>query len=132
MAAASPTRTRSRSSAIGIAPANAAPGRRSLVSTRLAPPEDAGRPPHQQHDHHQIDEEGADGRDVILAGNVADAEQHRGGKRTGNRTEAADRYDDQDVNEIGQGKRRIEPDQFYGQRAAEAGKPAAEGEGNCE
>ena len=69
---------------------------------------------------------------VIFAGDVADAEQHRGGERAGDRAEAADRHDDQHIDQIGQRERRIEPDQFDGERAAEAGKPAAEREGDGE
>src|SRR5579864_7027253 len=53
----------------------------------LAPPEQAERPPHQEDDHHQIDENGADSRYVIFAGNIADAEHHGGGERAGDRAE---------------------------------------------
>ena len=89
-------------------------------------------PPHQQAEHHQIDQERADRREIIFAGHVADAEQHGGGEGAADRAEAADRDHDQHVDEISERKRRIEADDVDGERAAEAGKPAAEREGDGE
>ena len=50
----------------------------------------------------------------------------------GNRAEPADRNDNQHINEIGQRERRIEPEHGDGERAAEAGKTAAERKGDRE
>src|SRR5215470_14958388 len=43
--------------------------------TSLPLPKQPGRPPHQQAHHHQVNQERAELRHVILAGDVADAEQ---------------------------------------------------------
>ena len=55
-----------------------------------------------------------------------------GGERAADRAKAADRDDDQHIDEIGQRERRIEADDVDGERAAEPGKPAAEREGDGE
>ena len=55
-----------------------------------------------------------------------------GGERAGDRAEAADRHNDQDVDQISQRERGIETDDLDGERAAQPGKPAAEREGDGE
>src|SRR5262249_61284643 len=99
---------------------------RTFKSTTLASPEQADRPPHQQRHHDEIDQERAKLGKIIFAGHVADSEQARGDERTADRAEPADGNHDQDVDEIGEGKCVIEPDDLDGERAAETGKPPAE------
>ena len=74
--------------------------------------------PHQQRDHDEIDEEGAELGKVILAGHVADAEESRGRERAADRAEPPDRHHDQDVDQVGEGKRRVEADHIDCERAA--------------
>src|SRR5262249_46026826 len=57
---------------------------------------------------------------------AADPERPRGDNEPADRAEPADGNHDQDVDEIGEGKCVIEPDDLDGERAAETGKPAAE------
>src|SRR5262249_56887581 len=68
----------------------------------------------------------------IFAGHVADSEQARGDERASDGAEPADGNHDQDVDEIGEGKCVIEPDDLDGERAAEAREPAAERKGDGE
>src|SRR6266536_5371546 len=84
-----------------------------LGGARLRPPsalsEQACRPPHQQRDHDQINEECAEPGHVVFAGEIADADQACGNERSTDRAEAADRDDDQHVDEIRERERWIEP-----------------------
>src|ERR1051325_8708931 len=78
--------------------------------------------PHEERDHHQVDKEGAEPWEVILAGGVGDAEDDRGDERAADRAEAANRHDDQHVDEDhAQGQRRLEADHLDGECAAERG-----------
>src|SRR5438105_6533744 len=63
----------------------------------LAFAKQARRAPHQDADHHQIDQECAEPRKVILPRHVADAEHRGGDERAADRAQAADRDDDQHV-----------------------------------
>jgi hypothetical protein len=53
------------------------------------------RPPDQHHDHDDVDDERAELRRVVFAGDVAEAEQQRGDERAGDARRAADGHDDQ-------------------------------------
>ena len=68
-------------------------------------------------------------RHVVLAGDVGDAEQQRGEERAGDARRAADRDDDQEVDHELEREGRIEPEDLGAERAAEAGEPGADGEG---
>ena len=102
------------------------------VTAARAAGEQALRPPDQDDDHDRVDDEGAELRHVIFAGDVADAEQDRGEERPGDARRAADRHHDQKVDHVFEREGRIEAENFRAQRAAEAGKPGAEGEGERE
>src|SRR5216683_3122564 len=95
---------------------------------RLALSKQARRAPHQDADHYEVDEKGPQPGKIIFARHVADAE-HRGGA---DRAQAADRDDDQHVDEVSEGEGMVEADHLDGERAAEARQPAAEGEGDGE
>ena len=128
-------RTRSRSSASARAAWHDIRhrlARSSSASTRRGAAEQAVRTPDQDHDHDGVDHERAHLRHVIFAGDVADAEQQRGEERPGDAGGAADRHHDQEVDHEFQRKIRIEPEDLRAQRAAEAGKAAAEREGEGE
>src|SRR5579872_1113536 len=90
-----------------------------------APAKQARRTPHQQSDHHEVDEEGSEPGNVILASHVANAEQRRGKERAADRAEPAHRHHDEHVHEIGEREDVVEPHHFHGERAAEAGEAAA-------
>src|SRR5207237_3395358 len=98
----------------------------------LAPAKESHRPPDQQADHYQIDEEGAEPGEVVLPSHVAYAEDERRGEGAGNRSQSADGDDDEDIHKIGQRERRIQSDDLDRQRAAQAGEPAAERKGDHE
>src|SRR5262249_31322148 len=83
-------------------------------------------------DHDEIDEKGAELGKIILAGHVGDAEQACREKRAADRAEAADRYYDQHIDEIGEGEGMIEADDLDRERAAEPGEAAAERKGHRE
>ena len=55
-----------------------------------------------------------------------------GGERAADRAEPADRDHDQHVDQVGEREGRIEADDLDRERAAEAGEPAAEREGERE
>src|SRR5205809_7205441 len=66
---------------------------------RLALSKQASRAPHQDADHHQVDEKGPQPGELVFARHVADAE-HRGGReRAADRARAAADADDQDGGE---------------------------------
>ena len=92
----------------------------------LASPEQAGRPPHQQRDHDEIDEKRTKLRKIIFARHVADAKKGRGDERARNRAKPADRDHDQDIDQVGEGEGVIEADDLDGERATKAGETAAE------
>ena len=72
-----------------------------------------------------------DGRRVIFAGDVRDAEQDGGEEGTGDRRRAADGDDDEEVDHELKRELRIEAEDRRAERAAEAGeaRPESEGEG---
>src|SRR6184192_2209649 len=80
----------------------------------LASPEYPGGTQHDQHRHDQIDQDRAERRDVILSGDVADAEKHRRRKRAADRAKPANRDDDENINEVGEGEGWIEPNEIDG------------------
>src|SRR5690349_3732713 len=62
--------------------------------------EQAVRPQHQYDDQHDVDDEAAQRRgEVILAGDVGDAQQQRGEERSRNAGRAADSNHDQEVDQ---------------------------------
>src|SRR6266567_3616611 len=61
--------------------------------------EQALRPPDQHRDHDGVDDEGTELGDVILAGDVGDAQQQRGEERSGDAGSAADGDDDQEIDQ---------------------------------
>src|SRR5882762_10760362 len=99
---------------------------------RLALSKQARRAPHQDADHHEVDEKGPQPRKVIFARHVADAEHRGGDERAADRAQAADRDDDQHVDEVSEGEGMVEADDLDGERAAEARQAAAEREGDGE
>ena len=81
----------------------------------------------------RVDDEGADRGDVILARDVEHAEQQRAEQRAQNAVRAADRDDDQEGDQKLDRKRGVDAADDVGrQRPAEAGEPAADGEGDGE
>src|SRR5262249_44879257 len=69
---------------------------------------------------------------IIFARHITDSKQARRHERTGDRAEPADGHDNEDVNEIRERKRMIEPHDLDSERAAETRKPAAERKSNRE
>src|SRR3954471_21929148 len=98
-------------------------------SPRSRAAEQAVRTPDQDHDHDGVDDERAHLRHVILAGDVADAEQERGEERPGDAGGAADGDHDQEVDHEFQRKIRIEPEDFGAERATQTCKATTEGKG---
>src|SRR6187399_1864698 len=96
------------------------------------PREQALRTPEQDRDHQRVDDEGAELGDVVLAGDIGDAEQQRGEQRAGDRRRSADRDDDQEIDHELERERRIEPEHFGAERAAKPGEAGADGEGEQE
>ena len=95
--------------------------------------EQALRAHDQGHDHHGVDDEGADRGDIIFAGDVEHAEQQRAEQRAQNAVRAADGDDDQERHQEFDRKGRIDAaDDIGGERAAQPGKAAADGEGDGE
>ena len=86
----------------------------------------------QHDDHDGVDDEGAELRDVVLAGDVADADQERGEERSGDARGAADRHHDQEIDHEFQREGRVEAEDLRAERAAEAGEAGAEREGERE
>src|ERR1043165_5862989 len=84
--------------------------------------EQALRPPDQHHDHDDVDDERAELRRVILAGDVAEAEQQRGDERPGDARGAADGDHDQKVDHEFERELRVEAEDLGAERAAEARK----------
>src|SRR5690348_17154365 len=98
-AAAPPARIRFPADASGFVPAdNFAPMCGLRPSSALS--EQARRLPHQHGDHHDVDEESPEFRSIILARDVADADQHGGDERAGDRAKPANRNDDENVDEV--------------------------------
>src|SRR5262249_42678725 len=94
--------------------------------------EQALRAQDQNDDHDGVDHEGPEFRDVILAGNVGDADHQRGGERTGDAGGTADRYHDQEIDHVFEREGRIESENLRAQRAAEPGQAGTYGEGQGE
>src|SRR5262245_7038532 len=83
--------------------------------------------PQDQHDDHDgIDDEGPELGDVVLAGDVSDADQQRGHERAGNARCAAYGHDDQKVDHEFKGKGRIESEDLGTERAAQPCEAGAE------
>src|SRR6266581_7666091 len=98
-------------------------------STHSRSAEQAVRAPDQDHDHEGIDHEGAHLGNVVFAGDIADAKQQRGQKRSGDRGRSADGHHDQEVDHEFEREIWIEAEDFRAQRAAKAGKPATKSKG---
>src|ERR1051325_6064376 len=98
----------------------------------LALAKEAHWPPHEQADHHEVNDKGAKPGEVVLARHVAHAENQRRGERAADRAEAADGHDDQHVDEVRQRERVIEPDDLDRGGATKTGEAAAEREGDHE
>src|ERR1044072_2918101 len=81
--------------------------------------EQALRPPDQHHDHDDVDDERAELRRVVFAGDVAEAEQQRGDERAGDARRAADRHHDQEVDHELEWEVRVEPEDLGAERAAQ-------------
>src|SRR5438270_9506266 len=85
-------------------------------STRGGAAEQTVRTPDQNDDHDGVDDERPHLRHVILAGDVADAEQKRSEERPGDAGGATDGDHDQKVDHEFQRKIRIEPEDFGTER----------------
>src|SRR5207247_114357 len=62
--------------------------------------EQALRAHDQHHDHDRVDDEGAESRKVVFAGDVADADEERRQERAGDAGGAADRHHDQEIDHV--------------------------------
>src|SRR3954462_12043408 len=98
-------------------------------SSRGGAAEQAVRTPDQDHDHAGVDDERTHLRHVVLAGDVADAEQERGEERPGDAGGAADGDHDQEVDHEFQREIWIEAEDLGAERAPAARKAATEGKG---
>src|SRR6267154_5667317 len=128
------SRTRSRASASARAAwhdIQCRLARSWLRSTGGGAAEQAVRTPYQDHDHDGVDDEWPELRHVVLAGDVADAQQQGCEKRPGDAGRTADGHHDQKIDHEFQRKIRIESQNLRAQGAAEAGQTAAEREGKC-
>ena len=96
------------------------------------PPEQPLRAPQQQGERRHIDEKGAELRDQVLAGEVADAEQQCREEGPADRAEPADGDDDQEVDEVLEGISGIDRQDLGAESAAQRRKRAAEREGQGE
>src|SRR3954464_14180607 len=121
MAARWRARMRVRPDASAPAPAYRR-GERQWRRLPSAPSEQPDRPPHQQRDHDEIDEERAEAGHVILPCDIADADYARGSERSADRAEPADRHHDKHIDQIGEREGWIEPDDLDRQRAAKPRK----------
>src|ERR1044072_2093136 len=101
---------------------------RSFMSLGDRAREQALRPPDQDDDHDDVDDEGAELRRVVFAGDIAEAEEQRRDERSGDARRAADGHQDQEVDQELEGEVRIEPEDSRAERAAEARKPRADRE----
>ena len=129
----SPTRGRGRITPHAIAlrfagEDPAAPSR--LISSRPLAGEKAFRPPDEDDDHDGVDDEAADRRDVVFAGDVGDAEDQRRDERAGQRAGAADGHHDQEIDEELERETRVEAEELRAERAAQPGQPGTDGEGD--
>src|SRR5712691_6548869 len=86
---------------------------------RLALSKQTRRAPHQDTDHHQVDQECAEPRKVIFARHVADAEHRGGDERAADRAQAVDRDHDHHVDEEGEGESMVEVFFFNDEGATE-------------
>src|SRR5450830_83663 len=102
------------------------------ASSRRGAGEQSLRPPDQHDDHDGVDDEGAESRHVIFAGDVADAEQERCEEGSGDARRAADRHYDQKVDHEFKREGRIEAEDLDTERAAEPGQAGTESEGERE
>src|ERR1700733_14974786 len=84
-------------------------------------------------DHHAVDDEGADRGRVIFSRDVQHAEQERADQGANDPVCAADGHDDEESHQEFHRERRIDAaDDIGGKRSAQAGKPAADREGDGE
>ena len=90
--------------------------------------EQALRPPEQEQDRERVDEQRAALRHVLLEHEVEHADQERRVEHSGHAAEAADRDDDQEVDEVLERILRIEAEELGAEPAAQGGHAAAEGE----
>src|SRR5579883_173043 len=104
----------------------------AIASPRRRAREQPLRAPQQHDDHDAVDDEGAERGQIIFAGDVADAEQDRGDERARDAGGAADRDDDEKVDEVLEREDRIEAEDLRAERAAERSEPGAEREGETE
>src|SRR5262249_54866655 len=86
----------------------------------------------QNDDHDGVDDEGPEFWHVILARDVGDADQQRGGEGTGDARGAADRHHDQEVDHVFERKGRIEAENLGAERAAESGEARPDGKRQAE
>src|SRR5246127_5748469 len=109
-------------------------GRHRRSSTLLAgrAGEQALRTQDQNDDHDGVDDEGPEFGDVILARDVGDADQQRGGEGTGDARRAADRHHDQEVDHVFEREGRIEAENFGAERAAESREARSDGKRQAE
>src|SRR5262245_1630664 len=84
------------------------------------------RPQDQHEDHDGIDDESPELGDVVLPGDVGDADQQRGHERAGNARCAAHGNDDQKVDHEFEGKGRIEAEDLGAERTAQPGEAGPE------
>src|SRR5439155_431856 len=71
-----------------------------------SPPEQPGGAPHQQYQHHQIDQERAELGNGVFAGDIADADQRRSRERSPDRAQPADRDYEQHADQVREDERR--------------------------
>src|SRR5450631_3819668 len=102
------------------------------ASSRRGAGEQSLRPPDQHDNHDGVDDEGAERRHVIFAGDVADAEQKRGEKRASNARCAPDRHHDQKVDHEFEREAWVETQDLDTERATEAGQARPKGESERE
>src|SRR5438034_11662417 len=77
---------------------------------RLALSKQARRAPHQDADHHQVDEKGPQPGKIVFARHVADAEHRGGSERAADRNKAADGDDDQHADKVRESEGKVKPD----------------------
>src|SRR4029453_6100531 len=94
--------------------------------------EQALRPQDEHDDHDGVDDEGPEFGDVVLAGDVGDADQQRGYERPGDARGAADRHHDQKIDHVFEREGRIEAENLGAERPAQPGEPGPDGEGERE
>src|SRR4051812_31335894 len=92
--------------------------------------EQAHGSPEKEADGRRIDEESTELRQPILACRVGEADKQRSDERAAQAAQAADRDDDQEVNELLERIGRLNGDDIGAERPAQAGQTAADREGD--